>query len=347
MMQQLLSLSPSAPLEREPDLVIHFVDRLNPSPPVRYLGLDDVAYTDDEFFIMHGMYERRRSTQIAFEEIGRQCVIRTERGRTALPFLIFPILNLIALERGLVPLHGAALTYKGTGIVATGWSKSGKTETLLAFLEQGASYVGDETLFLTSDGRQVIGLPRPINVWEWQLDELQRYAAWIAPAERARLRLVKGLMAGSEWILRRGSGRRWLPDKLEEMYPQLRRRLVSRLPLECFGEAGDQPTRGRADKLFFLTTHDRPDISVTAIGTRDVTDRMVHSHNHNRRYFQSRYMQYRFAFPDAKNDLIDQVEEREREALARALGDTEAYLVAHPYPASMQALFEATAPFCS
>ena len=40
------------PLEREPDIVVRFVERLGLSSPLRYVGLDDAAFTDDVFVVL-------------------------------------------------------------------------------------------------------------------------------------------------------------------------------------------------------------------------------------------------------------------------------------------------------
>src|SRR5438093_948145 len=46
-----LGLAPAS-LSLEPDLTIRFVDRLPNSSPVRYLGQDDVGFTDDAFLLL-------------------------------------------------------------------------------------------------------------------------------------------------------------------------------------------------------------------------------------------------------------------------------------------------------
>ncbi len=105
--------------------------------------------------------------QIPFAEIGQQqCRIVCATGLPAVPLLI-PILNLTALNRGILPLHASAFRYQDVGVLTTGWSKGGKTETLLAFMDRGANYIGDEWVYISDDGRHMTGIPEPIRVWEW------------------------------------------------------------------------------------------------------------------------------------------------------------------------------------
>ncbi len=152
------------PLTRTPDIVIRFVDRLSFSSPVRYLGLDDAGFTDDAFLVFRGKHQARIRVQIPFDQIGNsQCEIVCESGVPAVPLLL-PILNLTAISKGVLPLHASALIYDGKGILLTGWAKGGKTETLLAFAANGAEYVGDEWVYLSSDGQHMYGIPEPIRV---------------------------------------------------------------------------------------------------------------------------------------------------------------------------------------
>jgi hypothetical protein len=57
-------------------------------------------------------------------------------------------------------------------------------------------------------------------------------------------------------------------------------------------------------------------------------------------------LKYRFAFPAAANPFIEQLEEIQRKALAQAFAGKPAFVVHHPYPCSLDALFEAMSPYC-
>ena len=81
-----------APLTREPDIVIRFVDRLQTSSRVRYLGVDDAGFTDDAFLVLRSKHKAQARVQIPFEQIGGQVQIVCESGLPAVPLLI-PILN--------------------------------------------------------------------------------------------------------------------------------------------------------------------------------------------------------------------------------------------------------------
>ncbi len=70
---------------------------------------------------------------VAGQQISCGCEIVCERGRARVPLLTANV-NLVVLGNGALPLHAAAFRFDGTGVLVTGWSKGGKTETLLAFM---------------------------------------------------------------------------------------------------------------------------------------------------------------------------------------------------------------------
>src|SRR3990172_3169438 len=97
------------------------------------------------------------------------------------------------LARGALPLHASAFLWNGTGALATGWAKGEKTEALLAFLTEGATYVGDEWVYLAGDGARVFGIPEPIRIWDWQLEHVPWLGRRLPRGERARLAALRAL----------------------------------------------------------------------------------------------------------------------------------------------------------
>ena len=334
-------------LTREPDILIRFVDHLSLSTPVRYLGLDDAGFTDHAFLVLRSKQKSRARVQIPFDKIGRQCEIICERGLSAVPLLI-PILNLTALGKGILPLHASAFDYQGTGVVVTGWAKGGKTETLLAFARNGADYIGDEWIYLSSDGRYMYGIPEPIRLWDWQLQDLPEYSAQITRADRGRLRMLRMLVSTLKRIESNGQG------PLANSAPLVRRVIhqlqwqqnVRVAPQKLFRQ-GFGSLVGHPKKVFFVTSHEASEVRVEPVDPEEVARRMVFSLQAERIDLLSYYLKFRFAFPDASNALIDQLEEYQRELLSCILKDKDTYSVYHPYPVHIPSLFDAISPFCN
>lgn len=324
-----------APLSREPDIVIRFVDAIKRGSRVRYVGLDDAGFADDAFLVLRSKHKSPARVRIDFGQLGGPIEILCERGVAAVPLLI-PILNLTVLTKGVLPLHGSAFVHEGVGIVATGWSKGGKTEALLAFAARGAEYVGDEWVYVPGEGNRVYGIPQPIRVWEWQLRQLPEYDRLIASRERARLRALEVLVAQERLWRRAGGGR---------LSALLKRQLyVDVEPERLFGGLGDMSAT--FDRLFFLVAHDRREVTVEPVDASEVARRMAFSLQYENLDLAAAYLKYRFAFPEARGYLLDHAASLQREALLRALQGKPSFVVHHPYPVSLRTLFDLMNPYC-
>lgn len=102
---------------------------------------------------------------------------------------------------------------------------------------------------------------------------------------------------------------------------------------------------GTPEKVFFVASHEAPDVTVLPIDPQEIARRMVFSLEEERLSFMSYYLKFRFAFPEARNELIERAEELQRERLIQVLQDKEAYTAYHPYPVPIPALFDALRPF--
>lgn len=327
-------------LDREPDITVRFVDELTTNSRMRYIGVDDAAFSEDAFLVLRSKHKSRAKVQIPFERVGRSLNIVCERGLPAVP-LLMPIINLTALNNGALPIHASAFKYAGAGILVTGWAKGGKTETLLAFMANGAEYVGDEWIYVSGDGKRMFGIPEPIRLWNWQLENMPQFRARVSRADRARLRTLGSIAETMEWFSSRGSG---LARLVQRMLPVLKRQLYVQMPPEKLFRQKADSQGANLDKVFFVASHDSSQIVLEPMDTEEIAQRMVFSLQEEREDFLSYYLKFRFAFPGLRNEFIEQAEECQREALVRILAGKDAYSVYHPYPVSIPALFETMSP---
>ena len=77
---------------------------------------------------------------------------------------LLPIMNVLALHAGALPLHASAFVLGDHGIVYAGPAHSGKTGVLLAAAEAGGVVIGDECVWLADDYRRVYGFPVSLEV---------------------------------------------------------------------------------------------------------------------------------------------------------------------------------------
>lgn len=337
-----------ASLSRSPDIVIRFVDQIPLSSSVSYLGVDDVGFTDDAFLVFRGKHLVPVKVQIPFDQIGsNQCQIVCESGMPAVPFLI-AILNLTVLSKGALPLHASAFNYNGKGILTTGWSKAGKTEMLLAFVANGAEYIGDEWVYLSSDGQRMYGIPEPIRVWYWHLQQMPYYKAMVNRGNLVRMQALNIFVKSVDVIESSGIGRGFSLLKLtRRIKVLLKQQMHVDLPPERLFGNTVTAIKSSPDRVFFVVSCDEPYITVRPIDPQEIVQRMVFSLQEERMTFMSYYLRFRFAFPDLSNPLIDQAEEIQRQILTKVIADKETYAVYHPYPFSIPDLFEAVRPYCT
>jgi hypothetical protein len=326
-------------LGRKPEILLEFVDGVVGTRDVRSIGVDDAGFGGEEFYVFRGRGKARTATAIRFEQAGLRSHILCESGAGAVPLLV-PLMNLAALAKGFLPMHASAFSYNGSGLLATGWTKGGKTETLLGFMANGATYIGDEWVYLSGDGTQMFGLPQPITLWDWHLDDLPQYRTGLGWRRRARLRTNTVLKAAERVAPGRFVASRMTGRVLGLTERQLH---VTIRPEALFGASACERA-GRLDKIVFLVSHESPEVVVEAADPDEIANRMLFSLRYERLELLSNYFKFRFAFPDASNELIDGLDEVERESLPRALAGKDAYVVYHPFPAPIPALFDAIAP---
>jgi hypothetical protein len=332
------------PLTRAPDVVVRFVDAL-PTPALRLVEYGRTGFTDDGFFVLQSR-KRPAAVRIAFDGIGDCCEIVCQRGLRSVP-LLMAIVTLSALKRDCVPLHASAFVHEGRGVLVTGWAKGGKTEALLAFAAHGAQYLGDEWILLTRDGRRMYGIPEFIRLQDWHLRQLPAVRRRVAASRRLFFAAVRGLDR-AHGALARGALARLGPVKmLADAMPALRRQLNVQLdPLEVFA-AGPRALAATPQTVFLMMSHAGRDIRVDPTDPGEIARRMVASNQYEQQPLLTTYLAYQFAFPGRRNAFIERAPALQAELLASALAGKDAFMVRHPYPCDLGALFDAMAPACA
>ena len=326
-------------LDREPDIVIRFVDRIEHRSRLRYLGARDTGWTDDGFFVLRSRKEPV-VVRLPMDRIGGPCEIVAERGVPAIPFLI-AVLNLSVLGNGALPLHAAAFELDGVGTLITGWSKGGKTELLMAAVGAGARYIGDEWVYLTIDGT-MRGIPEPIRLWDWHLDQLPTAREHLGLGDRVKLRGIPALRRIDRATPRRL--RRFPPNRLlHRAMPVLEGQLHVDLPPErLFGPLG--ALIGSVDRVLFVVSAAGPETTVEPIDAADVARRMAASLAYERNDLMLLWHQARFTDPDLRNEHLETFETRQQALLETILAGRPAWVVTHAYPVDLAGLFESVRP---
>jgi hypothetical protein len=323
-----------APLDREPDITVRFVDDLPAPGRLTYGGWPDSASDDENFYLLRGLDGVPARTLLPMQDVGGRCEIICERRAGRVPHLL-AVINLTALAHGVLPLHASAFEYRGAGVLATGWAKGGKTETLLAFAARGGRYVGDEWIYLTPDGG-MHGVPEPIRLWHWHLEQLPLLRAALPAGTRARLRALPAAASSAAAL---GSRMRGMPASVaRRAAPVVRRQAYVQLPpAELFGEEAIV-LHGRLDHVILVASSDSDEVTVEPLSGAVVAARMRASLEEERAPFMEVYRQFRFLFPDRPSPVVEEATSIERRLLDQLLGDRPAHLLRHPYPVRLESL---------
>lgn len=337
-----LGVAPGAP-QRPPDVTIRFVDRLEPAEPLYYLS-GDTAFNDDAFLLTSGR-SRRPVMALPFGSIGERSELVVARGTAPVPLLV-PIVLLTALGKGYLPVHASAFVHDGTGTLIAGGASGGKTGTLLAFMDEGASFVGDDWILLAGDGETMWGLEAPIQVKEAYLQALPRYRERLDRRTRRRLAVMGALTSAEGWLPRWASGGASLPARgRARIRASLEARLVATAgATRLFGAAS---LRGSAPLHVACLARSKstPGVAVQAATTEELVEALAPLLEHEWADLDRRYGLFRSAFPGRRNPLLEGRGARTREGLTRALAGKRTLTISYPSPAPVKDVYRTLAPW--
>lgn len=320
------------PIGGAADIEITFVDQLH-VPSLTTVERGHSGFSPAGYYIRQTL-PFRATARLEFGE--EQFAITCERGAEAVPLLI-GLVCVSALRHGFVPLHASAFHFRGRDVLLTGWSKGGKTEALLAFARHGAEYIGDEWILLSTDGRRCVGIPEPIRLWDWQIEQIPDLHGKIERSAAVRMRAVRHVDSLFRRVTRDGSR---VPRRAVKAMSMLnQQRNVRIAPSVLFGDA--QRCEGSPSKVFVLASRDLPMTEVFSANTDLVREQMLATSVHELSPVLAEYRAYRYAFPQNRCALIENLPANMESLLSTALRGMECFHVLHPYPVDFSELFAA------
>jgi hypothetical protein len=114
---------------------------------------------------------------------------------------------------------------------------------------------------------------------------------------------------------------------------------VDLAPERLFGPLG--ALIASVDRVLFTVSGAGTETTVEPIAPADVAARMAASLAYERNDLTLLWHEARFADPAIRNEHLETFEARQRELLASVLAGRPAWIVTHPYPVDLAALFEA------
>ncbi|MCH8050467.1 MAG: hypothetical protein IIC86_00425 [Chloroflexi bacterium] len=311
----------------------------------------ECVYSDSELWVRSD----GEFLNIPFEALGKRCEIQYTRGfaaRRAWRY-VRPILQIGLLEKGSLAVHASSMIYRDKGILFAGWAESGKTETLLGFLMDGASMISDKWTIVSELGDTIHSFPSRITMRDWVPRYLPEILDILTPGQKRRLRIGGAMAAMATRALQSARGIDPVAMASEVLRPALdtgRTVTIDQSQLERLG-GGDAKSNSAAteapfDKLFLLLPSNRRDVRVQPSSGAEVSARLAECASYERRHLFGLYSKFKYAIPNAPPTVLDDVKEREESMLRRILATKEVYQVLAPFPCDPRAMQAAIAPFC-
>jgi hypothetical protein len=247
-----------------------------------------------------------------------------------------PAMQLALPASGAVAVHSASVELDGAGIVVAGWSESGKTETALALMEGGASFLSDKWTVWDAAG-ELSAFPIAVGIRRWVLPYLPRLRGSLTRAGRAQFaaagvadRASRPLRAG-----RRGGRVVGLAGEAMDRAIALADR-AALTPTElraAYGQTDDPARRVPAGCIVLLANVPGEEVSVQETDPGSAAARLARSGAYERRVWFALQERARYALPTvAAGPTMAEVVERERALLEPLLGATRVLTVRAPFP---------------
>ncbi|MDQ3669388.1 MAG: hypothetical protein M3377_03775 [Actinomycetota bacterium] len=261
--------------------------------------------------------------------------------------VVRPALQVAVLERDAVAVHSTAVEIDGRAILVGGWSESGKTETALSFVEDGARFVSDKWTIVGRDGA-VAAFPISVGVRRWVLRYLPTLRAALPARVRAQLLVAGAVAAGSRPLVETRS-RRTLPTLAAKTLGRAvvladRASLRPSEIMRAYGHVGGGPlARDSLAAVALLTTVAGDEVRIEGADPVWAARRLARSAAFERRAFLALDQRARFAFPDREASAAHTIEAREESLLTELLGRIEVFDVRAPFPTDPRRVRDAIA----
>ena len=323
-------------LNREPDIIVRFIDKLE-TPRLTFLGLDYAAFDKQNFYLISDSVDKKK-VSIPFDKIGQQLEIICEKGIKSIP-LLNHIVNFYLIKNNFVPIHSSGFYFNNKGTLVMGWTKGGKTETLLSFANHGAEYVGDEWVVLSKDGSEMCGLHVPVTIWKWQLSYIKNIVSKIGLVNKIVFAFISTFEIINNISIKLKLDSKFPFKLLGQGLPHLRKLLKIRKSPEDLFKNKIRSGMTKLDTIVLALSHESNEVVTIACEPEEIINRMIHSNDYEQLPFFEFYKAFRYAFPERRNEFLDNIKNIHSGLLLNALLGKKSFKVSHPYPVSFETLF--------
>ena len=331
---RLTGITPSA-INGKPDITITYTDKID-SKNLTFVGLD--AGFDYSNFYLLKKNQQLNKVIIPFDKIGNRCEIICEKSITEIPMLNY-IINLSFLSKNWIAVHSSSFVYDEKGVLVLGWTKGGKTETLISFLTNGAKFVSDEWTIISEFGKSLYGMPVAICIWEFYFNEVKNILPKISPHKKFVFSLIHFIQSIYKLGVRFGFQNSEAIKIIKRISDRAKKNLNIRVLPKDLINIKIAETAAPLHKVIFSVSSQNNEMTINKISAQEVIERMIQSNREEYSSLFSYYSAFRFAFPDRKNALFEKFDELQKKIFDSCFAGKDIYKVIHPYPAPINKMY--------
>lgn len=324
----------------EPDVRVTFADQIPLPEGLRLIDGGRAGFVEGEGDVyLLDAPDGGALARVAQKGAWGRAKITCLRGAKTIPGLA-AALDLAALSRGWIPLHGSAWTDPdGACTVLAGWGRSGKTGGLLAACARGATAIGDDRVLLSRDGQEVVGTGRDVVVKGWHREQIDPSAFGVRPSGSPIRSTVARIASATARTLPRSEGGPvdWTSATRKVLERAARMSELEVDPMRLGAGDGGRP-RARPHVLVVLETHDRPTMSVEPVASERAAEMVAAQVDAELRDAVRLQAVFDYAAPGLGWRGVERSTALARELLAQALASLPCRVVRHPYPCRLSDL---------
>lgn len=193
-------LGVEGPSDGAADVCLRFVDRISWSSQRKFAG-PDAAWDGRNFCVRQpGGWLQVPILDLENPPYDLVC----EQDVSNLPILR-PLLQMHAVLKGTLPVHGSAFTFGGHGFIVTGWPGAAKTGMALAAIDGGGMAIAAELSAVDPISMSLFDATEPFRARAWHVRQFANNRLAVRAPSRARLLTTDALLrVVSRYGLHRG-----------------------------------------------------------------------------------------------------------------------------------------------
>jgi len=320
------------------DVEVQFVDRIR-SKGLTYIS--SLACYDEKRFFLIDKYGNKSS--LPFDALTEdRCKVVAEKDIDPGFFfrsILQSIIRYRLIRHDIAYVHSSAVEYKGQGILFPAWGGIGKTSLLLRFMEDGARYMADDRVLVSSEGKMLIH-NTALNLLHYNYKEFPRLRERLDMTKKVFFFANRFIERVSEAWLKWNSKRSFFNKVIVAVRDLSNKTLWTEVDVrKVFPESGIS-IQTSLDKIFFMSRVAEEDFRVRPFSAEELARRMAACLRGDLNKMERAYQMFLFAFPYKDNPLVQNAPEEELKIMEKAFSGKDIWSILIPKEADSKEVFE-------